>query len=371
MNIVNKLLNLVTVLLCLGAVRDSNAQQPPYPPSRTIQGITWHWETYQTAALGSDLWPVTWGPDDHLYLAWGDGGGFGGTDSDGRASMGFARVEGGPEHFQGFNINGGKNPEHPASFPKKGKTSGLLFDHGILYANINLQDGVWPDVNHVLVWSTNKAASWSRSDWLFPKGAGHFQPGRFLNFGRDGAGVPASLSGYIYLFGLKQAPRGEVSANIYLARGPREKILERDSFQFFSGLDPRDQPNWNREFTFASPIFTDTNGVAPGGMIYDPALRCFLLTCFHAGPGQLGVFEAPQPWGPWSTVAYYADWAGMGTAGEGLTCEFPQKWMSADGTSLWAIFSVYGEGAKQGLKAHDRLNLIKLTLSTAAGPNSK
>jgi len=45
------------------------AQEPPYPPSRTIKGITWHWDTYQTAAIGSDLWPVTWGPDNHLYLA--------------------------------------------------------------------------------------------------------------------------------------------------------------------------------------------------------------------------------------------------------------------------------------------------------------
>lgn len=27
------------------------------------------------------------------------------------------------------------------------------------------------------------------------------------------------------------------------------------------------------------------------------------------------------------------------------------------------MFSVYGEGAKQGTKAHDCLNLVKLTLS--------
>src|SRR5580698_6702056 len=152
---------LVVVLLQFATVLAGVAQEPPYPPSRTIKGITWHWDTYQTAAIGSDLWPVTWGPDNHLYLAWGDGGGFGGTDSDGRVSMGFTRIEGGPEHLQGFNINGGKTPEHPASFPKKGKTSALLFDQGILYASINLQDGVWPDVNHVLAWSTNKGATWA------------------------------------------------------------------------------------------------------------------------------------------------------------------------------------------------------------------
>jgi hypothetical protein len=358
---------LVVVYLNFVVVAAGVAQEEPYPPSRNIKGITWHWDTYKIAAIGSDLWPVTWGPDDYLYVAWGDGGGFGGTDSDGRVSMGFARIEGGPEHFQGFNVNGGKNPEHPASFPKKGKTGGLLFDEGILYANINLQDRDWPDVNHVLAWSTNKGASWAKSDWLFPKGVGNFQPGRFLNFGKNGAGVPASLKGYVYLYGPKQKAQRDGSNSLYLARVPREKIRERDAFQFFSGLDANGRTKWNEDFTLARPIFSDANGVAPAGMVYDAGLGRFLLTCFHTGPGQLGVFEAQQPWGPWSTVAYHDHWGGMGMAGEGLTCEFPQKWMSEDGLTLWAIFSVYGEGAKQGIKAHDRFNLIKVTLLTAPG----
>ena len=339
------------------------AEGPPVSASQTITGIAWHWDTYQTAAVGSDLWPVTWGPDDDLYVAWGDGGGFGGTDSDGRVSMGFARIEGGPEHFKGFNVNGGKNPEHPASFPKKGKTGGLLFEDGILYALVNLQDGKWPNVNHVLAWSTNKGAAWAKADWLFPKGAGNFQPARFLNFGKDGSGVPASMKGYVYLYGAKRETASDDSTNLYMARVPRERIRERGAFQFFSGVDAAGRTTWHEEFALARPIFSDTNGVAPAGMVYNPGLGCFLLACFHTGPGQLGVFEARQPWGPWATVAYYDNWGGMGEVGEGLTCEFPQKWMSADGLTLWAIFSAYGEGAKQGIKAHDRFNLVKVTLS--------
>jgi hypothetical protein len=200
---------------------------------------------------------------------------------------------------------------------------------------------------------------------LFAKEPGNFRPARFLNFGKDGSGVPAALQGYIYLYGPKQmAPSGE-SDRLYLARVPREKVREREAYSFFSGLDARGQPAWSRAFTVARPVFTDTNGVAPGGMVYDPGLRRFLLTSFHTGPGQLGLFESQEPWGPWSTIAYYDNWGALGTDGEGLTCEFPQKWMSADGRTLWAIFSVYGEGAKQGIKAHDRFNLVKVTLSRA------
>src|SRR5437870_5028221 len=106
----------------------------PYPPSTVIENITWHWDTHRTAAPGSDLWPLTWASDGNLYAAWGDGGGFGGTDQDGRVSLGFARIEGEPERFSGSNLNGGKNPQNRSSFQKRGKTGGLLASAGVLYA---------------------------------------------------------------------------------------------------------------------------------------------------------------------------------------------------------------------------------------------
>lgn len=343
------------------------ADESPYPPSQIITGVTWHWDTYKVAAIGSDLWPVTWGPDDNLYLAWGDGGGFGGTDSDGRAGCGFARLEGGPEYFHCVNINGGKNAEHPAMFPKKGKCSGLLFDQGILYAIINLQDGKWPNVNHVIVWSTNNAASWVKCDWLFSKEPGNFQPGRFLNFGKDGAGVPSDLAGYIYIYGGKRLPGDADGNSLYLARAPLDKLRERESIEFFSGIAAPDQPKWTHDFAAAQPVLADTNGCGPSGIVFDPGLGRFLFTSYHGGPCQLCIFDAAHPWGPWSTVAYYANWGDMGPEGEGLACEFPQKWISADGLTLWAIFSVYGDGGKRGIVAHDRFNLVKVTFTKAEG----
>jgi len=108
------------------------AAETPYPPSPVIEDIHWHRESLTTAAPGSDLWPVTWGPDGHIYTSWGDGGGFAGTNSDGRVSMGFARIEGPPEGFVAVNVNGGKNAQHPASFPRKGKTGGIVSVDGTL-----------------------------------------------------------------------------------------------------------------------------------------------------------------------------------------------------------------------------------------------
>jgi hypothetical protein len=76
-----------SVLWLLAAQAGWAAPKAPYPPSQVFRSITWHWETHTTAALGSDLWPVTWGADDQLYAAWGDGGGFGGSDTDGRVAL--------------------------------------------------------------------------------------------------------------------------------------------------------------------------------------------------------------------------------------------------------------------------------------------
>lgn len=74
------------------------------------------------------------------------------------------------------------------------------------------------------------------------------------------------------------------------------------------------------------------------------------------------MFDGPQPWGPWTTVAYEEHWGRMGAEGTGLTCSFPQTWMSIDGKTLWCIFSVYGKGAREGIDAHDKFNLVKATL---------
>jgi len=344
----------------------SPSPNPPYPHSPVVESIAWHWETRITAAPGSDLWPVTWGPDDHLYAAWGDGGGFGGTDSDGRVALGFARIEGNPENWHGVNVNGGKNPEHPASFTRKGKTTGVAFVDGVLYATVNLEDGKWPDVNHVLAWSTNYGATWTKAEWLFAKGTGNFQPAKFVSFGQDYTGVPDALAGYVYLCGPRQSSDRGGGNRLYLARVPRTRLRERAAYEFFQRSDAARAPVWVGEITQAQPVFIDPNGVTPGSVVYDPGLKRFLLTCFHVGPGQLGVFDAPNPWGPWTTIAYYEDWGQMAAEGEGLTCGFPQKWMSPDGLTLWSVFSVYGEGAKRGINAHDKFNLVKATLKPFA-----
>lgn len=62
------------------------AAEPPYSPSAVIQGISFDDGKARTEAPGSDNWPIAWAANGHLYTSFGDGGGFGGTNSDSRVS---------------------------------------------------------------------------------------------------------------------------------------------------------------------------------------------------------------------------------------------------------------------------------------------
>ena len=346
---------ILVVMLLANMGRASSAlctEAVPYPPSPVIASISWDVNTLVTAAPGSDLWPVTWGADGHLYTSWGDGGGFGGTNSKGRVSMGFARIEGPPEHYVVANINGGVNAAHVTSFPSKGKTGGIVSVEGTLYAWLNQQDGPWPSVNESLIWSDDLGASWSRSSWTWTKGEGNFKANTFLQFGRDYAGARDE---YVYFYGRNETAWGH-SPHVYLGRVPRTKLKTRGAYEFFAGLDTDGVPTWSANVNKRRPHFTDPAGAEGAQVVYNPALKRYLLTVHRGDQGTLGVFDAPEPWGPWTTVAYHDNWLdlkGTGVGREMLFVHIVTKWISADGKTLWVVFT----------GGRDCFNLIRATLT--------
>jgi hypothetical protein len=352
----------------LEPTRVPSGATPPYPPSPVIESITWHTDTHVTAAPGSDIWTVTWAADGNLYLGWGDGGGFGGTNSDGRVSIGFARIEGEPEDFLGVNVSGGKDAVHLARI-ESGKPSAIISVDGTLYVWLNTQNGAPPDFK--LAWSDDFGETWQLSDWTFPA-SGDFFPGKFLNAGKDNS---AAQDGYVYSYGAKWIFTQGPENNIYLMRASQEELKDRNAYEFFTGLNEQGDPTWSADLDQRQPVFTDPNGVgntSQASVSYVPGLDRYLLTVPHrppsqpvtAGAGQLGVFDAPHPWGPSTTVAYYDNWLDAG-AGEALGYYFPRKWMSEDGLTLWMVFSCHsapeGEGCAD--EYHDQFNLIKATLT--------
>jgi hypothetical protein len=65
--------------------------------------------------------------------------------------------------------------------------------------------------------------------------------------------------------------------------------------------------------------------------------------------GGFGVFDAPEPWGPWTRAYFTPKW----DVGPGEHGDFPSKWMSADGRTIHLVFS--GDDAFSVRKASLRL----------------
>ena len=71
-------------------------------------------------------------------------------------------------------------------------------------------------------------------------------------------------------------------------------------------------------------------------VVFDRGTQPVALSDPGAGvKGGFGVYDAPEPWGPWTTVFFTDQW----DVGPGETASFPTKWMSADGHVLHLVFS--------------------------------
>jgi len=303
----------------------------PYPPSEIIRKVEWAPpETITHAAEGSDNWPITWADDDNLYTAYGDGWGFE-PKTEKKLSLGLARLAGGPEDFKGTNIRSetGERVGQGAAGPK---ASGMLCIDGVLYMLVR------NTANAQLAWSNDHAKTWHWSDWKFDTS---FGAPTFLNFGKDYAGA---RDDYVYIYSTDSDSAYEPSDRMVMARVPKDQLRTRRSYEFFAGLTPDGRPRWTARLRDRAAVFVNPASCYRSGISYNPGLKRYLwcqilpFSTDNRGPrfqGGFGIYEAPEPWGPWRTVFYAETW----DTGPGETASFPTKWITPDGRTAHLLFS--------------------------------
>jgi len=326
----------LAITLVLNAWPD--AKPPPYPPSPVFAEVRFDFAVRDRRAPGSDNWPMTWADDGHQYTSWGDGGGFGGTNEDGRVSLGVARVEGDGADYTGHNVWGGKRADAPAEF--EGKSYGIICAEGRLYMWVSPGSGNTNYDEARLAVSKDHGKHWSRADWAFAR-ADQFMVPTFCQFGQDNTDA---RDGYLYSYATRlqnDDDKMQVPGEIDLMRVPKDRILEREAYTFFAGLDASGEPTWTPDLTARKPVFEDPNGTRRTSVVYQPTLGRYLLCTAHnqADSGNLGIFDAPEPWGPWTTVAYYENWGGFGST---FFWTFAPKWFSEDGLRFSLVFTGTG-----------------------------
>jgi hypothetical protein len=357
-------------------VEISKVSGAPYPQSKLIRSMQIDWSTHQRHALGSDNFQLTWSDDDHQYGLWGDGEGFAAKPGY-RVSMGVARVEGGPDNYKGFDRYGHKeSSEHEATI--KGKGWGTISVKGSLYAWIHPDkpagwgNWAWHHKESRLYKSTDKGASWKAAEWAFTPDDGLIG-GAILQYGKDNAGA---RDRYVYHYLVQPSIQYDTAGNatelqvpglIYLLRVRSDKIMDRKGYEFYAGSDGKEIA-WSRSPAEKRPVFKDENGVGtPIGVSYNAGLKRYILTTEHlkAHSGMMGVFEAPEPWGPWATVTYLKDddWFGFDNIDivprNCFFWSFPTKWMSRDGTEATMVFTGGGRG-----KNNDSFNTVRVKFLT-------
>jgi len=314
----------------------------PYPPSPVIASVEFDFSARKRLAPGSDNWPTAWADDGHQYTVWGDGGGFGGTNSTGRVSLGVGRVEGEADDYKGFNVWGGHQTANKATF--EGKSYGIICIGGVLYMWVSPGSGATSFKEARLAKSPDHGASWTRADWAFTKEDGVVMP-TICQFGKDYTGARDEYV-YHYMTRLdRKRLEFEVqkTGQIDLARVPKGRMLDRAAYEFFAGVDSAGRPTWVKDLAARKPAFHDANGVAWSvSVCYNVGLKRFLLCTEHKQQcgGNLGIFDAPQPWGPWTTVGYYDNWGGFGN---GFFWNFSPKWFGANGRDFTLIFTGTGQ----------------------------
>jgi hypothetical protein len=344
---------------------------PPDDPdggsgAAVITGVSFDFDTLIERADGSDNWAVTWAEDDSQYTTWGDGGGFGGTDSDARVSMGVARIEGELENFTTRNVWGGKNSLAEATFT--GKSYGILA----------LGQDLW-------LWRTGEAStvsaferqdlfvsrdngrtferagvSFTRND--FESSRGFFAP-TFLQFG---PGYRGAADEYVYVYAPElKSDSWEVQmpGEIALMRVPSDQLAERSAYEFFTGLDSRGVPAWTGDIGARAPVFSDAeNGVMLTSVTYNAGLDRYLLVTQQRSiepGGYIGIYESAAPWGPWTRVLFEDAWElGLQNGRHSVFWNFSNKWTSADGRRAALVYT--GRGA-------DNFGVVVAELDTGQG----
>jgi CubicO group peptidase (beta-lactamase class C family) len=317
------------------AVAQAAQLSAPYPPSEVITQVNWApKQTIVRKAHDSDNWPMTWADDGALYSAYGDGYGFEPFLPD-KLSLGLAKVTGAPPAFAGENIRA-PSLEQRGRGRSGRKASGLLCVDGVL--------SLWARnaTNSQLAWSGDHGLTWRWADWQLTNS---FGCPTFLNFGRNYAGAHDE---FVYIYSPDTDSAYEAADRLVLARVPKTQIRERAAYEFFSGLNAG-EATWSRDLARRGAVFSAAGLCYRCGVTYDAALKRYLLvqpvvtSASRDSTGKidvrfaggLAVYDAPAPWGPWTTAYFTNQW----DVGPGDSASFPTKWMSADGKTLYLVFS--------------------------------
>jgi hypothetical protein len=367
----------------------------PFPPSPTLTGIyfTGKHSDYQ---CGDTFYP-SWASDGNLYSPWTDGVTDGVKSGSGDklkrgATTGHAVMMG--EDPLQLDIRNASPPKEAWAKPYRGRyPCGSLVHNGIwYYGTYCLGPGAtvdhrgfkynWPNLGPMPGFQISRdlGKTWEASPLspekpLFPEPTKYLGPvkmgaPKFVDFGKN---MEHSPDGKAYLLGMgaeendphprtciKQGPPGTpfeanpgctddfkhanlswISADqTYLARvtPSPETINDIKAYEFFAGNDSNGKPIWTSDYSKIKPLLEWNNHMGCVTATYVPGLKKYLMCVTDGWPTVAKmnsyILEADAITGPWRMVTYMKDFGE-----QAYFLNFPSKFISPDGKSLWLCYS--------------------------------
>ena len=367
----------------------------PFPRSSTLAGI--HFTGKHSDYRCGDTFYPSWASDGNLYSPWTDGVTDGVKSGSGDklkrgATTGHAVMKGeDPLHLE---IKNTSPPKEAWAKPYRGRyPCGSLVHNGIWYygtyclgpgANVEHQGFKWnwPNLGPMPGFQISRdlGKTWEASPLspekpLFPEPAKHLGPvkmgaPKFVDFGKN---MEHSPDGPAYLLGMGAEgndphPRPCVKpgssgtpfepnpgcaddfdhANLswisadqtYLARvtPSPETINDINAYEFFAGNDANGKPVWTSDFAKIKPLIEWNNHMGCVTATYVPGLKKYLMCITDGWPTVAKmnsyILEADAITGPWRMVTYM-----KGFGEQAYFLNFPSKFISPDGKSLWLCYS--------------------------------
>lgn len=367
----------------------------PFPRSTTLTGVyfTGRHSDYHCG----DTWYPSWASDGNLYSPWTDGKTDGMNCYSGDlpkhgAKTGHAVMIG--DDPLRLIVTNTSPPKEAWAKPYRGRyPCGSLVKDGIWYYGTyslgpkptyehNGFKWNWPNLGPMPgfqisrdLGKTWEASPLSPENPLFPEPKNKFGPVKmgaphFVDFGKN---LEHSPDGKAYLLGmgaeendpqprpcLKPGAPGQlpqidtgctnnfahgnlswISADlVYLARvkPSPETINDLKAYEFFAGHDTNGKPVWTSDFAKIKPMLEWNNHMGCVTATYVPGLKKYLMCVTDGWPTVAKmtsyILEADAITGPWRMVAHMKDFGE-----QGYFLNFPSKFISADGKTLWLCYS--------------------------------
>ncbi len=293
-----------------------------------------------------DTYPLTWSDDDEIYTSAGDPNW--GKKNDG---LDVEKFSGMPLRYKISKLN--------EMFDYKGwggdgaKPSGMISVKGVLYFALDNLKGKKPPVygsfsqhasDATILMSKDKGKTWTPEykeiNIMFP--GWKFGSLAFINFGKDNANA---RDGYVYAVSGDQWDNG---SDLRLGRVPNDKIMQREAWEFVSAVEGENKVKWDKDLEKAVSILHSDRKISQPEMVYIAPLKRYLFLTWslhgdfsYKDGSALYIYEAPEPWGPFTLVHYNRTWEDVyNDYRVNPYCpRIPLKWMAKDGLSGWLQFS--------------------------------